>query len=394
MEDTITLAKPRRTPLRAAAYRSSPLAIRRVDAIPVTLPLVRPMTIGSLKLGASIHCADNLLVRIEAQDGTVGWGEAAAAPARTGDTGAAMTAAVRDQLAPLLVGRDARHRAVLIRDCAATLYGNTGARSAVEMALHDLVGQALQVSFADLLGGAVRHGVHAMRLLANDTPEADVAEALGYAGRGFTFFKLKVGAKSLEADIATVLALRRRLGPDIRLCADANGAWTLAAAQIFLGGVIEGRLEYLEQPVAADNLSGMARLARGNTPICADEGIRGMADIVAHGACGVAGVSLKLVNLGGPMAALHAMLACEDHDLSISMTSIIAESALGAAATIQLACVAGNVDWGAGLTNAFLAEDIVIRSPSTRDGYVELPMGPGLGVTVDEDAVARMRTMP
>ncbi len=372
--------------LPAAAYRSRPLLIRRVDAIPVALPLIRPMRMA----GATIRSADNLLVRIEAQDGTVGWGEAASAPTMTGDTGAAMTAAVRDHLAPVLLGRDARHRAVLIRDCAAALYGNTGARSAVEIALHDLVGHALQVSFADLFGGALRHSVRPMCLLGNDTLEDDVAEAVAYAARGFSFFKLKVGVKSLEADIATVLALRRRLGPDIRLCVNANGAFTLPAAQIFLGGVVTAQLEFLEQPVAAANLAGMARLARGATPICADEGIHGVADIVRHAGHGVMGASLNLVKLGGPMAMLQAMMACEQHDVSINV-SAMAETALGAAATTQLACVAGNADWGVSLTNEYLAEDIVVTPFIARHGQVELPAGPGLGVEVDEDAVARMR---
>src|SRR5437899_2669257 len=77
----------------------APLIIRRVDAIPVALPLLKPMKMA----GVTIAHAYNLLVRIEAADGTVGWGEAASAPTMTGDTLGGLVAAVRDHLGPALI---------------------------------------------------------------------------------------------------------------------------------------------------------------------------------------------------------------------------------------------------------------------------------------------------
>ena len=88
---------------------TAPLVIRRVDAIPVALPLKSPMKMAA----ETITAAQNLLVRIEAADGTVGWGEAASAPTMTGDTQGGLVAAVRDHLAPFLVGKDARDWAAL-----------------------------------------------------------------------------------------------------------------------------------------------------------------------------------------------------------------------------------------------------------------------------------------
>src|ERR1043166_6069655 len=101
-----------------------PLVIRRSDAIPVALPLTRPMKMA----GGSITHAHNVLVRIEAKDGTVGWGEAASAPTMTGDTLGGLVAAVRDHLAPLLIGEDAWARAALMRRMKSALVGNTGAQ--------------------------------------------------------------------------------------------------------------------------------------------------------------------------------------------------------------------------------------------------------------------------
>src|SRR3954471_11626434 len=89
--------------LQIARLERAPLTIRRVDAIPVALPLKSPMKMA----GVTVTTAENLLVRIEAANGTVGWGEAASAPTMTGDTLGGLVCAVRDYLAPLLAGEDA-----------------------------------------------------------------------------------------------------------------------------------------------------------------------------------------------------------------------------------------------------------------------------------------------
>src|ERR1043166_4862807 len=111
-----------------------PLVIRRIDAIPVALPLRKPMKMA----GVSITHAHNVVVRIEAKDGTVGWGEAASAPTMTGDTLGGLFAAVHDHLAPVLIGQDAWQRPALVRRMKAALVGNSGAHSAGEMAVLDL----------------------------------------------------------------------------------------------------------------------------------------------------------------------------------------------------------------------------------------------------------------
>src|SRR5712691_4718857 len=110
---------------RAGVATRPPLVIRRIDAIPVALPLKKPMKMA----GVTIATAENVLVRIEAADGLVGWGEAASAPTMTGDTQGSLVAAVR-HLAPLLVGEDAWTRPALMRRLKSALLGNTGAYSA------------------------------------------------------------------------------------------------------------------------------------------------------------------------------------------------------------------------------------------------------------------------
>src|SRR5262249_18717931 len=150
-----------RSNLQVPVGEREPLTIRRVDAIPVALPLQKPMAMA----GVTVSRALNILVRIEAADGTIGWGEAASAPTMTGDTLGSLIAAVRDHLAALLVGEDAWMRPALCRKLKRALFGNTGAHSAVEVALLDLAGQSSGLSVVDLIGGAVRRAVAPMWLL-------------------------------------------------------------------------------------------------------------------------------------------------------------------------------------------------------------------------------------
>ena len=96
--------------------------MRRIDAIPVALPLKAPMKMA----GITITKAENLLVRVEAASGVVGWGEAPSAPTMTGDTLGGLVAAVRDHLAPLLIGKDARARSP--RRCCSARSSATPAR--------------------------------------------------------------------------------------------------------------------------------------------------------------------------------------------------------------------------------------------------------------------------
>jgi muconate cycloisomerase len=231
-----------------------------------------------------------------------------------------------------------------------------------------------------------------MWLLGNATPEQDIAEAQGRRTQGFDFFKLKIGTKAVETEIAATLALRKALGPATPLCADANCGLTLTDACRYVEGVRAASLMFVEQPLAHDDLGALARLTRvAPMPIGADEGIHSLADIEAHGRCGAGGVSLKLIKLGGVSAAVAAAQTCERLGLAVNIAAKIAESSIASAAAIHLAGAAPAVDWGVSLTHFYLAEDVVKSPLAIGDGVVPVPTGPGLGVEVDEAQVERFR---
>jgi L-alanine-DL-glutamate epimerase-like enolase superfamily enzyme len=365
----------------------APLTIRRVDAIPVALPLKSVMKMSA----ETVTAAQNLLVRVEASDGTVGWGEAASAPAMTGDTQGGLVAAVRDLLAPMLVGKDAREWRSLRPVLHRALLGNGGAHSALETAILDLVGRATGKRLIDLVARPRRNAVKPMWLLGNKTAEDDVAEAHAKQAAGFDFFKLKIGVKPLAKEIAIAYAVREAL-PDTPLCADANCGLTLAAARAYAEKTCKAGLMFVEQPLAYDDVEGLRKLARGTkVPIGVDEGIHSFADIVTSAKAGAGGVSLKLIKLGGITAAVEAGKLCQRLGLSVNIAAKIAESSISSAAALHLACAVPKVDWGVSLTHFYLAEDIVRRPLALKDGMVALPEGPGLGVEVDEAAVERFR---
>ena len=364
-----------------------PLTIRRVDAIPVALPLKTPMKMSA----ETITAAQNLLVRIEAADGTVGWGEAASAPTMTGDTQGGLVAAVRDHLAPMLIGKDAHDWPALRPALHRALLGNGGAHSAVEIAVLDLIGRATGQRLIDLVARPRRNGVKPMWLLGNKSAEQDVAEAKARQREGFDFFKLKIGVKPLQQEIAIAHAVRAAL-PKTPLCADANCGLTLAAAKTYVEQTRKAKLMFVEQPLAYDDIDGLKKLSRASkVPIGTDEGIHSLADIATSARAGAGGVSLKLIKLGGLTAAFEAAKLCQRLGLSVNIAAKIAESSISSAAALHLACAVPKADWGVSLTHFYLAEDVVRRPLPLADGEVALPSGPGLGVEVDEAAVQRFR---
>jgi len=295
-----------------------PLIVRRIDAIPVALPLKAPMKMA----GITITKAENLIVRVELKSGEVGWGEAPSAPTMTGETPGSLVAAVRDHLAPLLIGKGANvdHRPMLRR----SLLGNTGAHSAAEMALLDAACRVTKSRLIDVvLARPPRRQVAPMWLLGNATVDEDIAEAKAKQAAGINFFKLKIGVKRLRDEIAAAHAIRAAL-PDATLCADANCGLTLAAAKRYANGTREAKLAFIEQPLPPDDLAGLRILARATkTPIGMDESIHSLADIEAVKRAGAKGLSLKLIKLGGFREAFAAGKLCRKLGLKINVAAKI-----------------------------------------------------------------------
>lgn len=370
----------------------APLRIARVEPIALSLPMIKAVKMSF----EEVRRADNLLVRVETEDGVVGWGEAASAPTMTGETVTGMVAAVA-HLGPRLRGADASDPAAAMAAVDRYLYGNAGAKSAIEMALYDALGRARGKPLHALLGGARRTRIPVLRMVGTGDLQADLALAAAGKAEGCVAYKIKVGIAAPEADAARTRAVCEVLGSGVLVCADANQAWTPDEAIAYVRGVEDTALAYFEQPVAAADIEGMARVARASRiPIAVDEGLHSLDDLRRHHEAGAAqGCSLKTIKLGGVRPVVDAALLCASLGMRVNLACKIAESGIATAAMLHLAAVVPDIDWGVSLTSQYLAEDVVSGLPRVDRGHLAVPEGPGLGVAVDEARVrAHARAYP
>ena len=198
--------------------------------------------------------------------------------------------------------------------------------------------------------------------------------------------------KPLAKEIAIAFAVREAL-PKTPLCADANCGLTLADARSYVEKTRKARLMFVEQPLAYDDVEGLKKLARGTkVPIGVDEGIHSFADIATSAKAGAGGVSLKLIKLGGIIAAIEAGKLCQRLGLSVNIAAKIAEFE-HLQRRRAASCLRG-AEGRLGRQPHALLSGRRHRAPpagAQAGGLVALPEGPGLGVEVDEAAVERFR---
>lgn len=362
------------------------MKIKRIEPIAVGLPMIKPVKM-SLE---EVRSANNTLVRLETDDGVVGWGEAASAPTMTGETVESMVAAVR-YLAPLLEGMPADGIAAVMARANLYLYANHAAKSTIEMALHDALGRATGKPVHDLLGGKRRGRVPALRMIGSGNADADVEEAKRRKAEGYVAYKIKVGVAAPLEDAERTRRVCEVLGNGMLICADANQGWSVEQAISYVRAIEDTALDFFEQPVAGDDIDGMAKVARASRiKIGFDEGLHGMEDLRRHHEAGAAhGCSLKTIKLGGMKPVYDAALLCESLGMKVNLACKIAESGIAAAAMLHLAAAVPSVDWGVSLSSQYLADDVLKEPLCFAGGHIEVPAGPGLGIEVDEVKVRR-----
>ncbi len=361
-----------------------------MEARIVRIPLVSPMKLG----GVEISTADNLIVRIADTDGAVGWGEAASAPAMTGETPEGMLAAAR-YLAPWLEGREIEDFGALHRMLDRFLYGNHGVKAAIEVALLDIQGKRGRKPLWDLLGGRARQEAVVLTMVAGGNPASEIDDAKRQRDAGFRAFKVKVGGAEPERDLERAAAVRAVAGAKARVSADANQGYSRSEALGFAEGAAQARLDFMEQLVASSDLEGMAACAAATSvPLGADEGFHSLDDIRRHRDAGAAaGGSLKTIKLGGALGVVEAARVMQDLDMHVNLAGKLAETGISSAAIAHLAVALPQLDWDVSVTNQYLVDDIV-RDPITiRDGVVRPPERPGLGIVLDETKLSGFTSM-
>jgi len=366
--------------------------IKHVEAIAVSLPMKKPVFMA----GVEIRTADNVLVRIEADNGVVGWGEAASAPTMTGETVESMMAAI-GYLAPAVEGRPAEDIAGTVAVMGHRMYANNAAKAAIEIALHDLVGRATGRPAYAILGARQTGRMPLLGVIGTGELSSDLREAERKMAQGYAAFKIKVGIDKPLIDAERTRRICALIGRGALISSDANQGWSTDEAVQYVRAVADSGLTFFEQPVQADNIAGMATVAdaansAGNIAIGADESIHSLADVRRmHERRAARGVSLKTIKLGGMRGVMAAGHLCQELGLNVNVAAKTGESSIACAAAMHVAAVLPQVAWGLTLSNEGLDEDVTARPILVERGHVEISDAPGLGVEVDEERVRRHR---
>ena len=365
------------------------MKITEVEAIPVAVPVRTPLKMA----GATVSTRTAILVRLQTDEGLVGIGEGVVAPYFTGETLGSAVHVVRDLYTPLLLGADPFDVHAVGAQLDRVAHVNSATRSAVDIALHDLIGRALGVPLYRLFGGRTRDRVFTIYHISNADPDKDAAEAAGAVADGFRLVKVKVGTPDVDRDIACVTAVRRAVGDDVEILPDANQGWSVETAVRFARGVEPARPALIEQPVRRDDIAGMAEIRRRTTVvIAADEGVFTARDLYNHlRADAVGGVVTKLIKAGSIAGVRQLADVARTAGIGVHFAGMAGETSIAAAAATHLATALPELRFHAGISPHYLSDDVVTTPLRPQGGALTAPEGPGLGVELDEDAVERLR---
>jgi L-alanine-DL-glutamate epimerase-like enolase superfamily enzyme len=364
--------------------------IAAIDTLQVSLPAHPDLVVRGAK---GLHDrSDFCLVRVLTSAGTEGFGEVSATPLWSGEDGTTAQHLIRTVLAPALVNQPLTPVTALDDAMDGVLAGNTFTKAGVSIALWDAYAKALGVPLCTALGGPLRTSIPIKLSLSGDGERLEQVYAAA-ARAGFTAFKVKVGL-GVDVDVARVAQARRLAGADTFLGVDANCGWTRGEARTAIRALASSGIAFVEQPVAADDLDGMAALRAEGFPVVADESVFGLADlrrVIRADAADV--VSVYVGKAGGPGRAIQLGTVAHAFGLQ-SLLGSNGELGLGAAAQLHVAAALPGLttDFPSDIIGAhYYAEDI-LAEPLPSDGtHVTLPPGAGLGVRIRDDLLVRLR---
>lgn len=375
-------------PLPAAPPPEERMKITRIDCIPFNLPLQRPVRFAGGRLAVSEH----VLVQVHTDEGLVGVAEAPSRPFFYGESQASMCAAVEKWFAPALVG----HSPLQVEhawDAFAAVEHNDTIKGALDIALHDIAGQALGQPCHRLLG-AWSDSARVTYICGYAQPQAMADEAMAVRERyGIDSFKLKVGI-DVRQDVRMLQVLRQAL-PDATLYVDGNSGLGGADAVRLLDAAYEVGLAWAEEPVHRDDRPGRALVRRhSRVPIMGDESCRNPAEAARELAEGfVQVVGLKTARTGfrvsrdivAQTTALRARnVVASQGDSTIGIVAALHFTVAHRATASQPAELAFHLN-----TEADLLQDGCM--PPIAGGRMQAPTQPGLGLRIDAGKLARWR---
>jgi len=379
------------------------ITITQISATRFRLPFRSPFRTSR----GTIIKRDGMILRLVTDAGVIGVGEASPHPA-LGSMALSNVENALERVAPRVVGTTlsagARTAAQCTAECimASEPYDDVtvdawmdGLRMeippalacALDTAASDALARTQGLSLALLFGERIRTSVPVNATIAAEMPAEVASQAARARTNGFRCVKLKVGtARTVEEEKERVGAARHALGHDVHLRIDANGAWSEAQALSVIHSLEAYDLEFIEQPIGPGNLEGMRRLQQtSRIPIAADEDVTSLEaarEVLDLGAARV--LIVKPMVVGGLGTARRIAELAQRRGASVVVTTTI-DSGIGTAAALQVSATLPDSGLAFGLaTGELLAGDLIESPLAMSDGEMELPAGPGLGVTLNE----------
>lgn len=366
--------------------------IKTIETILVDVPTIRPH-----KLSVAIMNAQTLvLVRVVCDDGIEGWGEATTIGGLSygEESPESIKTNIDTHIAPLLIGMDASEVGKAMAKIRKIIQGNRFAKCAIETALLDAQARRLNIPLSELLGGRVRDALPVAWTLASGDTSKDIAEAEKMlALRRHRIFKLKIGLRSVEADVAHVLTIKKALGADVSVRVDVNQAWSELDAVNGIAALEAGGIDLIEQPIRADNRTGLARLAnRFSVALMADEALHGPIDAFDLATTAAADVfAVKITQSGGLIPAIQVATVAQLAGIGLYGGTML-EGGIGTAAAAHVFSTFSDLSHGTELFGPLLLTEEVLREPLIyKDFMLQVPNRPGLGVEIDREKLNFLR---
>ncbi|NLV43922.1 MAG: mandelate racemase [Candidatus Hydrogenedentes bacterium] len=366
--------------------------IARIELFPVRFPTVMRFKFLESPKGATGRAS--VMIKVTADDGTVGWGESIPSQRWSYETLESAVSTLDHYLIPVLIGMDpfdldAIHAAMNREIGPGFSTGAPITKAGIDFALHDLIGKALGRNLAELWDRTTPDTLTLSWTLNPVT--LDDLEPLIEKGQaqGFRHFNVKVGPDP-EFDIE-MCRIVKRLVPDGFLWGDANGGYDLETALTVAPKYADLGMDVFEQPLPANQLTGYQALKRqGALPIILDEGVvspEDLTEFIALGCCD--GVAMKPCRCGGLVSARRQIEILRDKGL-LFLGSGLTEPDISLAASLIL-YGAYDLNYPAALNGPqFLGASVITEPFKPVDGTVKIPKGPGLGIQVDESAVTAL----
>ena len=368
-------------------------SLSHADTFVVDVPTIRPHVLAM----ATMHAQTMVIVRLTDADGVQGIGEGTTIGGLSygPESPESIKSAIDTYIVPILETCDLSQVGATMAKIARNVRDNHFAKCAVESALLDMAGKRLGVPASELIGGGrVRESLPVAWTLASGDTARDIAEGEEMlALRRHNIFKLKIGKRAVRDDVAHVGAICKALAGRVSIRVDVNQNWSEDQAKLGMAMLHDVGCDLVEQPIAGDDIAAMARLSHAQTvPLMADEALHGPRSALRLAAAGGAGVfALKIAQSGGLFAAAEVAAIGQAAGIGLYGGTML-EGGIGTAASAQVFATLPNLAWGTELFGPLLQTEEVLAEPLRyADFSLAVPTGPGLGVTLDEDKLARFR---